>query len=332
MKIKKNSIWFIIILLMVFLTGCGPSAYLVRPVPAGQKLQEAVIRRDPGWFIFDKIAIVDVDGMMTNQQQAGLFSTGENPVSLFVEKLDKAQDDDDVRAVVLRINSPGGTVAASDCMYHRLREFKEKTDKPVVACMLDVAASGGYYLACGSDYIMATPGTVTGSIGTILQTISFKGTMDIIGMDALAIKSGQLKDIGSPLKKREAGEIELLEGIIMQFYEQFLEVVLQGRVNLKEDKLRELADGRVFTASQALEEGLIDQIGYPDDAIRWARKKAGIERAKVVIYQRPVNYKPNVYGSALNDVRPGALVNLQLPDWLQGHGPQFLYMWNPSLD
>ncbi len=311
-------------------TGCGPGAFLVRPVPADQKLSERQIQRDKGLLVFDKIAVIDVDGLMANQQRSSLLRTGDNPVSLFVEKLDKARKDRFVKAVVLRLNSPGGTVAASDAMYHSLREFKRQSGKPVVACMLDVAASGAYYLACGCDGIVAQPSSVTGSIGTIMQTVSFAGTMDKLGIKAVAIKSGGLKDLASPLRDLSSEEQEVLQKIITQFYEQFLEVVRNGRGGLSREKLGELADGRVFTAGQALEKGLIDRIGYPNDAIAWAKRLAAVKNAKVVIYHRPIGYKPNIYGSASGDIEVGALINVELPDWLTSSGPQFLYLWQPG--
>ena len=126
-------------------------------LPTDQRLEETQIQRDKGIFIRDKVAVIDVDGLLINRRKRGLMRDGENPVSMFVEKLDKAAADRNVKAVVLRINSPGGTVAASDAMYHSLREFKRETGKPVVTCILGLGCSGAYYLACGSDGIMAQP-------------------------------------------------------------------------------------------------------------------------------------------------------------------------------
>jgi len=329
-KMLRSLILLLVLAGMV--AGCKPSALLIQPVSSNRGIKERIIQRDAGWFVSDKIAVVDVDGLMVNGRRSGLLGGGENPVSLFVEKLDRARHDKDVKAVVLRLNTPGGTVAASDAMYHTLLEFKNKSKKPVVGCMLGTAASGGYYLACGCDGIVAQPSCVTGSIGTIMQTVSFAGTMEKLGIKAVAIKSGALKDLASPMKELRADEKEVLQEIITQFYEQFLAVVRQGRKELKPDKLRKLADGRVFTAKEAMKEGLIDRIGYPKDAIAWAKEMAGVGKSKVVIYQRPIGYKPNVYGSALNPIEVGALVNVELPYWLRAEGPQFLYLWQPGVD
>jgi protease-4 len=320
-------------LVCLVLSGCGPSAFLVQPVPAERKLAETQIDRDEGFFVTDKIAVIDVDGFLANRAKWGSMFGGENAVSLFVEKLDKAKKDPDVKAVVLRINSHGGTVAASDTMHHALLEFRQQTRKPVVACVLDTAASGAYLLACGSNGIVAQPGSVTGSIGTVLQTVSFAGTMEKLGIKAVAIKSGKLKDIGSPLRDMTEEEREVLQGIIEQFYEQFVSAVDSGRQGLNESQVRELADGRVFTGTDAVKLGLVDRIGHPSDAIKWAKELAGVQRAKVVIYHRPLSYKPNVYSSeASTGDLTGALVNIELPDWLKAEGCEFLYVWQPEAD
>jgi protease-4 len=292
-----------------------------------------VIQKDDGLFVTDKIAVIDFDGLMVNRRRGGLLRTGENPVSLFIEKLDKAAADSSVRAVVLRLNSPGGTVAASDIMHHRLLEFKRKTGKPVIACVVGLGCSGAYYLACGCDGIITQPSAVSGSIGTIFQTFSVAGTMEKIGVKAVTIKSGELKDMGSPLHDLSADEQRVLQGVIDELYEQFLAVVRQGRPGLSEQKIRELADGRVYTAKQALREGLIDKIGYLSDGIEWAGEKAGVDKAKVVIYHRPSSYKPNAYGSATANMEGlGPLINIDLPDWLASGESQFLYLWQPAAD
>jgi protease-4 len=329
---RKNVHYIVVALFLVFAAvGCGPSALLIQPVPGGRKLKETQIARDKGAFVTAKIAVIDVDGLMVNTARQGFLQEGDNQVSLFVEKLDKARKDRAVKAVVLRLNSPGGTVGATDMMYHKLRQFKKKSSKPVVACMLDVAASGAYYLACGCDGIVALPSSITGSIGTILQTISFAGTMEKLGIKSVAIKSGELKDLGSPLHDLSDEEREVLSRIIRQFYEQFVEVVDQGREELSKERVSELADGRVFTAKEALSTGLIDRIGYPSEAVAWAKEMAGVERARVVIYHRPAAYKPNIYSSeAYGRSAVGALVNVELPDLLTSHGTQFLYLWQPG--
>lgn len=320
-------------LALMGLTGCGSRALHVELVPTNRALSETLIQKDAGLFVSDKIAIIDMDGLMVNRRRGGLMRTGENPVSIFLEKLDKAAADRSVKAVVLRLNSPGGTVTASDIMHHRLLEFKRKTGKPVVACVVGLGCSGAYYLACGSDGIMAQPSAVTGNIGTIFQTFSVAGTMKKLGIKAVTIKSGKLKDMASPLHDLSEEERLVLEGIILDLYEQFLAVVDQGRPGLGEQKIRKLADGRVYTAKQALAEGLIDKIGYLADGIDWAKEMAGLDRAKVVIYHRPSSHKPNAYGSATANMEGlGPLININLPNWLASGESQFLYLWQPAVN
>jgi len=313
--------------IMLIFSGCGQSAFLIRPVSPKQVLKEAVVYRDRGIWVPDKIAIVDIDGVLLNSGETGWFGSRENPVSVYMEKLQKAAGDKNVKAVVLRINSPGGTVGASDLMYHQIREFKRHTNKPVVAYIMDVGASGGYYVACGCDGIMAQPSCVTGSIGTIMQTMSFAGTMNLLGIRAEAIKSGDLKDMGSPLKDLRPEERKVLQELVMHFYGDFLDVVEQGRPKLSRTKIEQLADGRVYTADQAKKNGLVDRIGYPEDAIRWAKELAGLKKVKAVMYHRPIGYKPNIYASMETSVENAALINVELPSWLKNNGPQFLYLW-----
>jgi len=180
---------------------------------------------------------------------------------------------------------------------------------------------------------MAQPSSVTGNIGTIFQTFSVAGTMDKIGVKAVTIKSGDLKDLASPLHDLSDEERQVLDGIIEELYQQFLTVVHEGRRTIEENKLRGLADGRVFTTRQALLEGLIDKVGYLPDGIRWAKEMAGLKKARVVIYHRSLSYKPNAYGSAATQPgEPESLINIDLPDWLTSDGAQFLYLWQPGIN
>jgi len=330
---KHRWLYFGLLILPLALSGCGQTAFHIELVPTDRQLEETRIQSDAGLFVFDKIAIIDIDGSLYNRQKGGWLSRGENPVSLFIEKLDKAAADKSVKAVVLRLNSPGGTVAASDIMYHRLMEFRQKTGKPVIACVLGIGCSGAYYIACGCDGIVAQPSSVVGNIGTIFQTFSVAGTMEKIGVKAVTIKSGELKDMASPLHDLSGEEQKVLQGIIKHLSEQFFAVVRNGRKTIDEKKMAELSDGRVFTAEQALEQGLIDKIGYLDDGIKWIKEMAGVKKSRVVIYNRPSSYMPNAYGVAsANAEGIGPLVNLELPDWLNSGGAQFLYLWQPGVE
>ena len=330
---KYSRLYLGLLIPMIAFSGCGQTALHIELVPTDRQLEETRIQRDAGLFVSDKIAIIDVDGLLANRRRGRWMRSGENPVSLFIEKLDKAASDRSVKAVVLRLNSPGGTVAASDIMYHNLMEFRRQTGKPVIACVLGIGCSGAYYVACGCDGIIAQPSGVVGNIGVIFQTFSVAGTLDKIGVKTVTIKSGQLKDMASPLHDLSEEEHEVLQGIIEHLSGQFFEVVRKGRKEIDEKKMTELADGRVFPAQQALQEGLIDKVGYMDDGIKWAKEIAGVKKTQVVIYHRPSSYKPNAYGLATAGADGlGPLVNLELPDWLDSPGAQFLYLWQPAVD
>ena len=308
--------------------GCGPSGgFKITPIPADQTLREQVVLRDPGW-VSDRIALIEISGILMNAYEPRLFSEGEHPVSLAVENLAAAAADSRVKAVVLRINSPGGTVTASDTLYEEISAFKKKTGKPVVAYFQDVAASGGYYLACAADEIVAQRTTVTGSIGVIMQMIDVSNTMAKLGISADAIKSGPYKDTGSPLREMRPDERKILQGLVDNFFGQFVDVVCAGRPKLTREEVLTLADGRVYIAEQALEAGLIDRIGTLHDAIEAAKSRANIKAAHTVRYIRPLGWKPNIY--AETPAHPGAwtinLINVQVPFYWTKR-PVFLYIW-----
>ena len=310
------------------LTGCGGRGVLLVPVSTNQTLKETVI--ESASWTSSKVALIDVTGLIMNGR-GGLLSSGENPVSMLGEKLDRARSDRNVKAVVLRLNSPGGTVQASESMAGLLAKFKAESNKPVIACITDVGASGAYHLACGAGYIVAQPSSITGSIGVIIQTVSFAGTMKMIGISAEAITSGKLKDMGSPLKDLSAEERTVFKAMVTEFYDDFVKVVAGGR-KLDEAKVRELADGRVYTGTQALKLGLVDELGFVDLAIRKAKEAAKITKAKVVMYDRPNGYRANAYSSfggaptmQLN------MVNIDLGQMSLLRRPNFLYLWTTDL-
>ena len=318
----------LLVLSLIMAAGCGQNTgYIVKPVSLSEPLQESVVQTDKGLFVSDKIVVIDVDGLLMNQRDTGMFSHGENPVSLFVEKLDKAQDDQNVKAVVLRINSPGGGVTASDIMHRRLIEFRAARKIPVIAVIEDVGASGGYYIACGADTIIAHPTSVTGSIGVIVQTVSFAGTMAKIGIDAKAITSGRFKDMGSPFKPLDKDDAAIVQGIVDQFYKRFLGVVKDGRPKLTEEKIAQLADGRVYTGQQARENGLVDGLGYLEDVVSMAKSRANLSKAKVVMYHRPWGNRENIYSASPNLPAQINMVNINAPDLLDMSRPRFLYLW-----
>lgn len=315
---------------LLVLAGCGaPGGIKITPVPADLTLQERIVHRDEAWTS-NRIAILDISGVLMNGPKPGLLSEGENPVSLFVEKLAAAQRDDRVKAVIIRVNSPGGTVTASDTLYGEINVFKKKTGKPVVALFQDVAASGGYYLACAADEIIAQRTSVTGSIGVIMQLFNFTGSIAKLGMTADAIKSGAHKDTGTPFRPMRQEERDLFQQLVDGFYEQFVDAVATGRPKLTRGQVRTLADGRVYSADQALAAGLIDRIGTLHDAIDVAKQRANITNAHAVAYRRPGTWAPNIY-SQPPDNQPQTLnlFNVTLPDLFTSE-PRFMYIWLPG--
>jgi len=315
--------------------GCQPAgAVKISLVPADRSLQERIIV-DESFWTGSKVALIDISGLLVDEYRNGLLSEGEHPVAFLAEQLEKAKRDPAVKAIVLRINSPGGTVTASSLIHDEIRRFRVKTGKPCVALLMDVAASGGYYVACAADRIIAHRSTVTGSIGVIMQLFSLQQTLAKIGVKTFAIKSGRYKDAGSPLRDLTDDERKLFQKVINEFYEQFVEAVDAGRPNLNRRKIRQLADGRIYTAQQALEAGLIDEIGDFHTALDWVKKSAGLATVKVVVYHRPLQYRPNIYATApTHDASRGAplgSIRLSAATLEKLLRPKFLYLWAPGL-
>jgi protease-4 len=227
--------------------------------------------------------------------------------------------------VVLRINSPGGTVTASDILYHEITRFKMRRKIPVVASILDVGASGGYYVALAADRIVAHPTTVTGSIGVLMLTVNASGLLEKIGVSANYVKSGEFKDMGSPFRAIRPEERALFQDLIDRFYGRFVELVARSR-KLDEARVRSIADGRVHTAAEAIQLGLVDQIGYLEDAIDAAKTAAGVTDASIVSYHRPRQYRATIYSSATEPAPSAGLPDLAR---LVVSGPRFLYLWWP---
>src|SRR5262245_19053086 len=278
-----------------------------------------------------KILLMDVSGFLSDEAPSGTLTLGTPParVPLLVrvrEELTKARHDAKVRAVLLRINSPGGTVTASDIIFRELEEFKRATGRPVVASMLDVAASGGYYIALAADTIVAHPTTVTGSIGVIMISLNAEGLMQKVGLATAAIKSGERKDMGSPFRQPTSEERAIFQSVIDDLFRQFVGKVVERR-RIPAATAATLADGRIYTAEQALGHKLVDRIGYLPDAVAAARAAAGVDEARVIVYKRPREYRATYYARA--DTDAGAFATLSQLVGLAGAGPRFLYLWLP---
>ncbi len=319
------------------LVGCGPMTFVVGVTPGDQQLDATVVQDAEGWTA-NRVAVIDVSGMIVNARTPGLLSAGENPVSTFREKLDAAADDRRVRAVVLRLNTPGGGVTASDAMYRDVLRFKQQTGKPVVVLMMDVAASGGYYVACAGDEIVAYPTTVTGSIGVIIQTMSLQPALSRIGISTEALTSGPNKDAGSPFGEMTESHRAVLQGLVDEFYGRFTAVVREARPSIPAERFEEVTDGRVVSGVRAHELGLVDHLGDLDDAFARAKALAGISDAKLVVYHREMEYVGSPYTSAPGGL-PSAggsqinLLQLNLDGSPGGLGSPsgFYYLWRPDV-
>jgi protease IV len=276
----------------------------------------------------DKVLLVDVSGMISSEDKES-FYTYPSMIATIKEELTRASRDESVKALVLRINTPGGTVTASDIIYHELKLFKASRKIPVIASIMDVGASGGYYIASAADRIMAHPSTVTGSIGVIMLTVNAHGLLEKVGVEATAITSGPRKDMGSPFRVMTPEERSIFQGLIDSFYQRFLSVVQEGRPNLQMEQIKKLADGRIYTGDQAKAAGLVDDIGYLEEAIDAAKKKAGLTEAKVVTYRRPGDYSNNIYTKLTAPSPLAALGNLDMMAFVRGGTPQFMYLWMP---
>ena len=233
----------------------------------------------------DKIAIINIEGAIVGGSGGfGIFGSASGADDI-ARQIRCAGEDPSVKAIILRINSPGGSAAASQELHAEVCKAREN-GKIVVTSMSDVATSGGYYVACGSDKIVANPGTITGSIGVIFSQLQYSELLERYGIRANVIKSGKYKDIGSPLRNMTAEERQILQDMIDDIYIQFVHAVAEGR-QMNESEVLELADGRILTGRQAKEVGLVDELGNFQDAVDLAAKMAGIEgKPKVVEYGR----------------------------------------------
>lgn len=301
--------------LLLALTGC--TFLRVSLTEQIQPYEEVVL----GGSGSDKVLLIDITGIIADRDPRPALAErkGAGLLESVREQLDLARRDEDVKALLLRINSPGGSVTASDILYHEIKRFKAETGVRVVTHFLDAGTSGAYYAGIAADHVTAQPTTVTGSIGVIMFRFDATGLLQKIGVQATEISSGDRKGMGSPLRELTPEDRALFQGVIDSFHERFITLVAEER-RIPVEKVRALADGRIYTSRQALDAGLIDGIGYLDDAVAAAQRAAGLSKARLVRYARPGEYRANVY--SLN------LVNIDVRD-LIGPGPQFYYLWNP---
>jgi protease-4 len=311
---------------LIFANGCA--IVNVPFFPSAQELQERVVEGEGD----SKILLVDISGLISEKERntSGGLREGTSIVSEVKEALKKAESDDEIRGLILRINSPGGTVTASDIIHHELKSFKEKTGKRITACLMDVGASGGYYVATAADEIIAHPTTITGSIGVVTLRFNVEGLLSRIGIKEETLKSGDKKDIWSPFRASTPEERKIMQVIIDSLHQRFISVVTNGRKSLTREEVEKLADGRIYTAFQAQKAKLIDRVGYLDDAINGIKKLSGIEDASVITYYRPGTYKGSIYSGLPK--APSNIINLisiNGEGLITPPGVHFMYLWIP---
>lgn len=315
--------------------GCLPNRFVIDLAGSDGRLAEKEVMGDKEASA--KVVLIDVDGLIAHSASGGLFAGASNSVDELVSRLELAEKDEKVRAVVLRVNSPGGTVAASDTMFNEIASFRARSKKPVVVSMAEVAASGGYYISLAADYIIAQKTTITGSIGVLVQTVNFSKGMAMIGIEARAVTSGVNKDLTNPLEPMRQGHYDIIQGTVNEFYRGFRERVAAGRPGINPASMDTITDGRVFTGEQALGYGLVDATGGLREAFEKARQIAGMKAAKMVKYHTPGRVPTSPYATAsLPASTPGAasqgaqfnMVQLNLSHPLTPTAG-FYYLWLP---
>lgn len=292
----------------------------------GGKMKEVVVEESPRFFELNRVALIDIDGFISSGGGRWRLLSGTT-VADVKEKLNRAAADSRVVAVVLRINSPGGEASASDMIYEEILKFKRQSGKPVVAALMGVAASGGYYTACAADRIVAAPTCITGSIGVLLQFYNVEGLYGKIGLRREVIKSGAKKDIGSSTRAPTPEERRILTHLTDTLFDQFVAAVKKGRPAMTKKDFASVSDGRPVTAREAHELHMVDAVGHLDDAIAEALALADVGGADVIMYQPDPSYNANIYAGTGEGA--GMLVE-GLEIFLRRRGPTFLYLWLPE--
>lgn len=290
-KISLPGLWPSLLLLTFIISTCCGLFLSVRPVPACTQEKDKTSQEEsaeeslvsgalssksskPG------IAWIRVRGIIAQDNNSGPFSRPSG-ASAIAKKIREAADAKNVKAIVLDINSPGGTVASVQNIYSEILKAKEK-GKKVVALFRDVAASGGFYIAMAADKIVAEPGTITGSVGVIMQTSNVEGLFEKIGVKVTPITSGKYKDMGSAYRPMSDAEKAILQDMVDDTYSQFFAAVKAGRPEVKEEDLKEYTDGRIFTGQRAYNLGFIDQLGGEEEARKLAGELAGLKDPKIL--------------------------------------------------
>lgn len=305
-KSRKGCIVLLVVMLICLVVFGGVAALFVAGFCAAQSAFNGITDVSPfetkknkfveelvegNHFASNKIAVIDIKGVIMNAD-GGFYQIANSKT--ICDQLDQARNDSKVKAVVLRLDTPGGEVTAADMIHHKVMQLKEE-DVKIIACMESVAASGGYYIAVASDYIIAHRLTTTGSIGVIIETFNYQSLFNKIGVQAEVYKSGEMKDMLNGARPRTEAEKLLVQNIITEVYDEFVNIVAEGRKskNITEEQIKttQIGDGRIFSGKKALELGLVDGLGFFEDAIDKAADLAKIKsNYKVVSYKKVFSF------------------------------------------
>lgn len=321
---KKNII--AVVTLVLLLGGCSaPMFNILDPRP--QPLREYTLEGKGA----DKILMIPVAGMISDAPQQTLLGSSPSIVEQVVVELQKARDDSSIKAVLFKVNSSGGTITASDLLYHEIVSYKAQTGNKIGVIMMDLAASGAYYISLPADFIMAHPTTLTGSVGVIFMRPKAHGLMEKVGLGVEVSKFGKNKDMGSPFRETSDEERILMQKTVDTYGNRFLGLVQKHR-RLDEASLKEVSTARVFVADEALRLKLIDKIGYIRDAVKEIRKAAGLpDDARVVVYRRKDIPEENYYRASTPDVASLSLIHIDLPEILKAKAG-FYYLWPGAIN
>lgn len=318
-----NKSVFAIILLCLLISGCQPKMSLF-PDGTDPLLEHTLQGKGD-----DKILVIPVEGTISDEPKSGFLSSRPSLVQEVSSRLKLAREDDSIKGLIIKVNSPGGGVTASDILYNEIMQFKQETGIKVVVCMMDVAASGGYYISLPADRIMAHPTSLTGSVGVIFIRPKVDGLMDKIGVSVEVSKSGRNKDMGFPFKPDTDEQKQILNEIINDYANRFQSLVKKHRP-ISDDNLKKVFTAQVFSAEGAKKIGLIDQTGYLPDAVKSVCELAGIpEDSKVITYKRKTFPNDTLYNSADAKVFSPALINIDTTS-LMPPKAGFHYLWLPA--
>ena len=283
----------------------------------------------------EKVLMVAIRGFISDAPGDSMFQSKPSMLQETVSQLRLAEKDDDIKAVVLQINTPGGSTTASDILYQEIVRFKRKKDIKVIAAMMDVAASGGYYVCLAADYIIAHPTTVTGSIGVLFMKPKITEFMNKLGLEVEISKSGQNKDMGSPFRATTEEESKIMQSLIDELGRRFISLVGKHRKSVSRETLEQISTGRVYLAKEALQAGLIDKIGYLEDAISKAKNLAGLsEDVKVVSYRKTEYPDDNLYNTSISGSpdKKLSLIDSSFLNFFSSVQTGFYYLWLPAMN